>query len=145
LIGSQEDAALCRRIATDLKNTFTLAGKLTLRQTYALLTRCSAVITNDSAPLHLGMAAGTRVFALFGSTVPAFGFAPFGEKAYIVENTTLMCRPCTTHGRKTCPLKTFECMESLQAEAVADLIISALYAGSVPDQQKKEYTQGSAD
>jgi heptosyltransferase II len=145
LIGSQEDADLCRRIGADLRNTLTLAGKLTLRQTYALLTRCSGIITNDSAPLHLGMAAGTRVFAIFGSTVPAFGFAPFGEKAYIMENTTLMCRPCTTHGRKTCPLKTFECMESLQAEAAADLIVSALYAGSMPDLLKKENTRGGAD
>jgi len=144
LIGSQDDMALCQRIAADLPNTFSLAGKFTLRQTYALLTRCSGVVTNDSAPLHLGMAAGIRVFAIFGSTVPAFGFAPFGEMAYILENTTLSCRPCTTHGRKTCPIKTFECMATVKEEAVADLIVSTLNTGSEPDLIKTANKQGRA-
>jgi heptosyltransferase-2 len=126
LIGSSEDAGLCQKVISGLNRSYSLAGKLTLRQTYALLTRCSGVLTNDSAPLHLGMAAGIPIFSIFGPTVPAFGFAPFGQNAFIIENKSMTCRPCTVHGGKICPIKTFECMESLKPQTVVNLVLSKI-------------------
>jgi heptosyltransferase-2 len=126
LIGSKEDADLCQSISNDLKRSFSAAGKLSLRQTYDLLTRCRSILTNDSAPLHLGMAAGISVFAIFGPTVPAFGFAPFGGKGFIIENQAMTCRPCSIHGGNTCPIKTFECMKSLKPEQIAAQVLSNL-------------------
>jgi heptosyltransferase-2 len=119
LIGGTEDENLCNRIAGQVKNAVTYAGQLSLRETHYLLTRCSGILTNDSAPLHLGMAANINVFAFFGPTVPEFGFAPFGPKSKIFENRDLACRPCAIHGGKSCPIKTFECMESISPERIA--------------------------
>ena len=108
LIGSQADAELCRSVSSGLNYSYCFAGKLSLRQTYYLLTQCQGILTNDSAPLHLGMAAGIYVFSIFGPTSPAFGFAPFGDKAVVIENQELNCRPCAIHGGNKCPLRTFE-------------------------------------
>jgi heptosyltransferase-2 len=119
LVGGSEDQNLCNRIAGQCKDVIILAGKLSLRETHYLLTQCAGILTNDSAPLHLGLAANTNVFALFGPTVPEFGFAPFGLKSEIFENSELACRPCAIHGGKKCPVKTFECMESLSPETIA--------------------------
>ncbi len=118
LIGSNNDIALCAEIAQASGKGINLAGKFTLRQTGHLLSKCQALLTNDSAPLHLGMAFDIPVFALFGPTLPEFGFGPFGSKGFILERKDVGCRPCGIHGGKKCPVKTFACMELITAEDV---------------------------
>ena len=113
LIGGTGDVVLCDQIKNDTGNIISLAGKLTLRQTYYLLTRCKGLLTNDSAPLHLGMAASIPVYAIFGPTVPEFGFAPYGDNGFVIQNQYLNCRPCGIHGGNECPTKTFDCMEKI--------------------------------
>ena len=59
-----------------------LVGRLTLRQLAALLQRARLLVSNDSGPVHLAAAVGTRVVALFGSSHPATGpkrWGPWGE------------------------------------------------------------------
>jgi heptosyltransferase-2 len=137
LIGGPEDAKLCERIRVAVGGAcFSVAGELTLRQTAALLRRCDLLISNDSAPTHLGVAAGCRVMTIFGSTVPAFGFAPYdpnGERHVIIEHT-LPCRPCTDHGRRHCPLGTLDCLKLITPERVfakvSELLQRNIYAPS---------------
>jgi len=116
LVGGNNDAALCAQIAAnngnDVVNT---AGKLSLRQSAALLDRCRILISNDSAPTHLGVATRCKVITIFGPTVPAFGFAPFGDGHVVVEKN-LACRPCSPHGGDRCPLGTHACMREITAE-----------------------------
>jgi heptosyltransferase-2 len=123
LIGSREDQKLCSRIAQVSNDISTIAGSTTLPQTYEFLTHCIGIVTNDSAPLHLGMAARIPVFAIFGPTVKDFGFAPFGKQAVVIEEEGLNCRPCAIHGGNKCPLKTFECMLSLKPELLMEEVL----------------------
>jgi len=116
LIGGKEDAELCRKISVAVGGRcYNIAGELTLRQTAAFLTHCAILVSNDSAPTHLAVAARCRVITIFGSTVPAFGFAPYDPSGnrHAVMETKLSCRPCTDHGRRSCPLGTLECLESI--------------------------------
>jgi len=93
-------------------------GKLTLRQSAALIGRARALVTNDSAPLHLATAMGTPVVALFGPTVTEFGFGPVrpGDAALGIDG--LQCRPCSSHGPPRCPLGHHRCMRELTVPAV---------------------------
>lgn len=116
LIGSREDESLCKRISKTSGGIKSIAGMTTLPQSYEFLSYCAGIVTNDSAPLHLGMASHIPVFAIFGPTVPAFGFAPFGKYSVIFEKKDLKCRPCSIHGGNKCPIKTFECMLSLKPD-----------------------------
>ena len=118
LIGGAEDKNLSARIAAALgEDCLDLTGQLTLRQSVEVLRRCEMLITNDSAPTHLGVAAGTRVLTIFGSTLPEFGFAPFGPNGRAL-GTDLYCRPCTDHGRQRCPEKHLRCLKDLTPERV---------------------------
>ena len=124
LIGGMDDITLCEYLCMNSSSIISLAGQLTLRQTYYLLSLCSGLLTNDSAPLHLGMAAAIPVYAIFGPTVPEFGFAPLGMNGIIIENKDIKCRPCGIHGHKKCPTKTFDCMETITPEKVIGHIIN---------------------
>ena len=120
LLGGEEDERLCREIAESAGNPAVLiaAGKLSILQSAELIRRCALIVTNDSAPMHLAVAMQVPVVAIFGATVPAFGFAPYGEKDVVVETEGLTCRPCSIHGGDKCPIGTFECMWKISPETV---------------------------
>jgi heptosyltransferase-2 len=118
LLGGQSDAGLCARLAREIGEAcINTAGKLTLRQSAALLDRCQILVSNDSAPTHLGVATRCKVITIFGPTVPAFGFAPFGDGHVVIEKS-LPCRPCSSHGSKRCPIGTHACMLEISSEEV---------------------------
>ncbi|MBI4549210.1 MAG: lipopolysaccharide heptosyltransferase II [Ignavibacteriae bacterium] len=127
LIGSSEDAALCKAITlVQPSKIVSAAGTLTLLQSAELIRRCQLLICNDSAPMHIAVAVRTPVVAIFGATVPEFGFAPYGEHNNIVEKKDLPCRPCSIHGGDQCPIRTFVCMKEISAEHVYHVAMSML-------------------
>lgn len=121
LIGGREDKALCEEIARSVseeKRIFNAAGGLSLLQSAELLRRCRLLVCNDSAPMHLAVAMRTPVVAIFGATIPEFGFAPYGKYDVVVETEGLNCRPCSIHGGDRCPIRTFVCMKEITSEKV---------------------------
>jgi len=106
--------------ASDFGATFVDAtGKLSLLATAELMSRAAFVVTNDSAPLHLASAMNTPTVAIFGPTVPAFGFGPLADRRVVVQHETLECRPCDTHGPNACPLGHWRCMRQIEPDRVA--------------------------
>ena len=118
VVGSKDDQGLGDEIVQGRSRAVNACGRLTLRQSAALIGRAQLLVTNDSAPLHLATAMGTPVVALFGPTVTEFGFGPLraGDVALGVEG--LECRPCSPHGPPACPLRHHRCMRELTVEAV---------------------------
>jgi lipopolysaccharide heptosyltransferase II len=122
IIGSREDDALANSIVAACGRAVSAAGGLSLRESAALIQRAAVLVTNDSAPLHLATAVGTPVVALFGPTVPEFGFGPrrHGDIALGMEG--LECRPCSRHGPATCPLGHHRCMRELSVDQVLQAV-----------------------
>lgn len=126
LIGAKEDIKLCERIIskTTHNQVYSFAGRLSILQSAELIRNSSLLITNDSAPLHLANAVGTKVIALFGSTIKEFGFYPIGKHDKVFEVIGLKCRPCSNHGKKSCPIHTFDCMKSITISEIYNEIIT---------------------
>lgn len=91
-----------------------------IRQTCALLQASSALVTNDSGPMHLATAVNTRVIALFGPTHRAWGFFPSGENDVVLERD-MKCRPCHLHGGRGCR-KGEECLRAISPQEVLEAI-----------------------
>ena len=126
LIGGASDRVLCDEIARRTTNApLIAAGRLTLRESAALLAQCDLLLSNDSAPVHIAAAVGTPVIALFGPTTPSLGFAPYGPGHTVLE-VPLDCRPCGKHGGKRCPKRHFRCMRNLAPEQVFHRIAERL-------------------
>ena len=118
LIGGEEDADLGNGMVEKCgAGVVSAIGKLSLLASAELIRRCRVILTNDSAPLHLAAAVGTPVVAVFGPTVPAFGFGPYGDGHTIVERK-LPCRPCGVHGGRKCAEQHFRCMKDISVEEV---------------------------
>jgi len=123
LTGSPDEEALCREVAKLAGgNVPVLAGTTGMPEFVALLARAKALVCGDSGPGHVASAVGTPVVAIFGPTVPAFGYTPWGERNVIVERVGLECRPCDAHGPQVCPLGHHRCMREIgSAEVVGAL------------------------
>ena len=129
LLGGEQDGPLCRQIARLAGGDVPVAaGELPVLPAAALMERCRLIISNDSAAAHLAAAVGRPVVAIFGPTVPAFGFAPAGS-GHIVLEANLDCRPCGIHGGNRCPRGTLACMRAITPEAVLEAIDSIPGAG----------------
>ncbi len=119
VIGGPDDASLAEAIVAASPRAHSAVGMLPLRSSAALLARAAALVTNDSLPLHLAQATATPTVAIFGPTVPAFGFGPTGPHDRVVEVEGLVCRPCSRHGPMQCPLGHHRCMKDLDVLHVA--------------------------
>lgn len=125
VVGSESDSALAGEIvAAAGTRAVDATGKLSLLGSAALIGRSSVLVTNDSAPLHMASAMNTPTVAVFGPTVPRFGFGPLAAKHALAELVHLECRPCHAHGPMRCPLTHFRCMRDLTAEHVYSLVTS---------------------
>jgi heptosyltransferase-2 len=128
VVGARDDVELgeeIRRAATGdngQQQILNACGKLTLRQSSALIGTAALLVTNDSAPLHFATAMGTPVIALFGPTVTEFGFGPLRAGDVALGVNGLLCRPCSSHGPPQCPLTHHRCMRDLTVEAVLSAI-----------------------
>jgi heptosyltransferase II len=141
LIGGPDDRELLD-VVSGMVPTFyqnrvhNIAGQFGLRESMQILKRSSLAVVNDSAPLHLAQAAGTPTFAIFGSTIPEFGFGPRGPRDRIFRQD-LPCVPCGSHGRRRCPLDTMDCMEKTSARQLMDAIHDLLQDPS--DSPQKQF------
>jgi len=126
VVGGQDDVELGDAIVAAIRPSgrpaVNACGRLTLRESAALIGRASALVTNDSAPLHLATAMGTPIVGLFGPTVTEFGFGPLRAGDVALGMDGLECRPCSPHGPPACPLGHHRCMRDLTVEAVMTAI-----------------------
>lgn len=121
-IGGKEDEKLCLEIASNMKSKpLITAGKASSLQSSVLISRCRVILSNDTAPMHMAVAMRIPVVAIFGSTVPEFGFAPTGKNDLVIQKE-IYCRPCGIHGRKKCPEKHFRCMKEITTEEVFEAV-----------------------
>ena len=122
VLGTDADRSLATAIKEATNDAaIDATGRLSLLASAELIGRAKLLVSNDSAPLHLASAMNTPTLAIFGPTVPEFGFGPLAERAVVAGKTDLACRPCDRHGPQKCPLGHWRCMREITPSAVSSL------------------------
>ena len=120
VVGAESDRDIALEVVGATKGqAIDATGRLPLLASAELIGRSAVLVTNDSSPLHLASAMNTATVAVFGPTVPEFGFGPLADHAVVVGHTGLACRPCDRHGPQRCPLRHWRCMRELSPDVVA--------------------------
>ena len=100
-----------------------LAGQTSLRELCAALKACDVLVTNDSGPMHVAAAVGTRVVVPFGSTSPGLTGPGLPGGA---EHRLLGCgAPCSPCFLRECPID-LRCMTGITVESVAKSVLECL-------------------
>ncbi len=123
LVGKGNDIMAVQRIMENAgSNVFNLCSKLSVTELAELFKRCVLFISGDTGPMHIAEVANIPIIMLAGSSVKEFGFYPQSEKAMVLENNNLNCRPCSHIGRSSCPKKHFKCMVDLKPADILKVV-----------------------
>jgi len=114
LVGGAGERELCAGIVGSAarSSVYSVAGEFALAETAALLRRCTMFLGNDTGIMHLAVAVGLPVLALFGPTDPRH-IGPLSEAARVVRRG--------------------ESMESISVEEVVAAALDVLSSGPRDD------------
>lgn len=123
LIGSADDFREGEEIAlaAGTGGVANLAGKTSLRETSAVISRAEFFVGNDSGPAHLAAAVGAPLVVLSGADDPQVT-SPISSRKRLVRNEQLDCLSCV---KNVCPLKDEQhmaCMKYITVQMVMDQI-----------------------
>jgi len=120
LSGSAADRALVDTVkaAVPSGRAVDVAGDVDLLTLAGLVERCDVLITGDTGPMHLAVAVGTPVVAVFGPSDPV-RYAPRGPFDRVVR-VDLPCSPCNRIRRPParCVGHTPDCLASVSVQDV---------------------------
>jgi ADP-heptose:LPS heptosyltransferase len=118
--GQQEEVGELR---SRMKAAAFVPPPTTLMQLTALFERTAFVVSNDSGPMHIAAAAGSRVLGIYGPTRPELQ-GPYGAHTSTVRHEGLECLGCNL---TTCTIGNI-CMSGLTVDAVYDAFTGLLPA-----------------
>ena len=113
-----DEVALAREVASADPRIVVLAGRLTVKEFGAVLTRADALLTCDTGPMHIGAAVGTPLVVLSGAADPD-RTGPLTANSTILIDRALPCVPCRD---RICARGDMMCMQDLSVPAVISAV-----------------------
>lgn len=120
LAGGEGDRDLCDSIASDVTGAYSVAGRTSLGQLFALIEGARVLIANDSGAPHVAGSLGVPAVVIFGSTSPRWT-RPLGGGVHVVREP-VHCSPCFL---SECPTQ-LECYEGIAPERVLESALAAM-------------------
>jgi len=130
LVGGPDDGAIAAAIKDGMRaeprayEPCDLTGRLTFGQLGALLERCDLFIGHDTGAMHLAVAVGAPVVAIFGPSDPRM-YGPYGKNSVTLWHD-VGCNPCLLRGRWDAACRRFRCIEAVTVEEVWQAAITLL-------------------
>jgi heptosyltransferase I len=123
LVGAPRERHVGENIARLAPGVADLTGQTALSELAALISRAAICIAHDSGPMHLAVALGIPVVALFGPSDTIWAGPYHRDNATV--RADLPCSPCYLRRLKSCT-HGHGCMEELPAKAVIEQAESVL-------------------
>ncbi len=128
VLGGADDEAAVGAVMDRIPFKGIRPERTTLRELACLISFCSLVITNDSAPVHIAAALKVPCVAVYGPSNP-LAVGPPVDTHYALKSE-LECSPCYSNERfPGCDNPV--CMKDIAVEAVLNQALSALQARSL--------------
>jgi lipopolysaccharide heptosyltransferase II len=120
MLGGDNDN-ICNSISKINSEVIDLHGKLTLRESIALISLSSLAFGSDTGLMHASEAVGVPVAMIMGPTSSQMGGGVMLENSYMVEKD-IWCRPCSQNGQRACFRPQQYCMNQISSSNVINAI-----------------------
>jgi heptosyltransferase-2 len=129
ILGAAGEQDICSALHERLgqEAAINLAGRTSIEQMAAILTRCSLFLGNDSGPAHIAAATSLRCVTLTSGIEYPGWWEPWNSQAFAVRHA-VECSPCFSY--QTCPLGTQACIRQIDVTRVINLCRRALGAST---------------
>ena len=92
----------------------------------ALLSHMDAMVSMDSANMHLASLVGVRVVSVWGATHPYCGFRGHNQSDSTAVQLSMTCRPCSIFGNKPCHRGDYHCLAGISPAAIIEKVNSII-------------------
>jgi len=122
-VGDKTDAESVAQITPTLTGGYVdLSGKTSLRELASVLAACDLLVSGDSGPMHLAVAVGTPVVAIFGATHPK-RHGPYGLRNTVLHDPA---PGIIVPGKRPTEAEGAACMARITPEAVLAAVAGRL-------------------
>jgi ADP-heptose:LPS heptosyltransferase len=118
--GGAEETILLKRWTDEIPNTRNAAGIYSFTEELSIISNLDAMISMDSANMHLASLYGVPVISIWGATHPFAGFYGWGQDEKNIVSVNLSCRPCSVFGNKPCWRGDHACMVGIQESMITN-------------------------
>lgn len=124
--GKKEEATIgewCKRN----QRCVNVAGRLeTMHQELILMSHLDAMVSMDSANMHMASLVATPVVSIWGATHPLAGFMGWGQSLDNAVQLDLPCRPCSIFGNKPCLRGDYACLRNIAPEHIVEKVVKII-------------------
>ncbi len=132
LLGSKAEAGLLQNWEQKYSHVKNIAGKYSFRDELAIIASLSAMLSMDSANMHLAALYSVPVISVWGGTHPYAGFYGWRQPEKNAVQLDLPCRPSSVFGNKPCPVHGLQgCMEGITPKMIFEKVQGVLSGGFV--------------
>ncbi len=124
--GGGEETAVLKQWSHEIKNTANAAGNFTFAQELSIISNLNAMISMDSANMHLASLYNVPVISAWGATHPYAGFYGWAQDEKNIVAVDLNCRPCSVFGNKPCWRGDHACMRQIEERMIVDKVNSLI-------------------
>ena len=96
----------------------------------ALFNHLDAVVSMDSANMHLAAIAGAPTISIWGATHPYCGFRGWRQSDDDTIQLPIECRPCSVFGDKPCYRGDHLCMNAIKPDLIYSRLMKKIGAGA---------------
>jgi len=122
--GGKEESALLKTWAAEIPNSISAAGSYTFTEELAIISNLDAMVSMDSANMHLASLFNVPVISIWGATHPYAGFYGWGQNENNIVSIDLSCRPCSVFGNRPCWRGDHACMAEIKEQYITDKVNS---------------------
>lgn len=124
--GGGHEQALLEQWGARYPHVVSLARRLQLRDELLIISNLDALISMDSANMHLASLVGTPVVSIWGATHPYAGFYGWGQHPDNAVQIELPCRPCSVYGNRPCARNDYACLNLISPDMVLERLEQTL-------------------
>lgn len=116
-----EETNILGRWAMKYDNTVNMALlQIGMEGELALMSACDAMISMDSANMHMASLVGLRVVSVWGATHPYCGFMGWRQQKADAVQLDMVCRPCSVFGDAPCYRGDYHCLRGIAPSLILE-------------------------
>ena len=121
--GGEQEKKLLLPLATRYEGVVSIAHlKHRLEDELSLMATCDAMVTMDSANMHIASLVGLPAVSVWGATHPYCGFMGWRQSLDNAVQLDMECRPCSVFGNRPCRFGDYRCMRRIAPETIVEKV-----------------------
>ncbi len=120
--GGAHEQSFAEGMETRHKGVVSVIGRVDLSAEMDVISNLDAIVSMDSAAMHMASLVGTPAISVWGATHPFAGFYAFGQEPEDAVGLELPCRPCSVYGNKPCIFGDYRCLAGIAPQTIADAV-----------------------